>query len=169
VECNALVATTNTSMRDLLFRILNSQKIDHSTISIEFEKLITVGDIVTLHRVAQKKVLSVVNFIQRIDPAERDADPDKLRNVVNYVENAVRTACKQLHNIDGACLIKFLSGSFRLRPLPRLLTVAEARKGITNSGVDSLSSISPSSLPVPLIDSAIVGPADMVSVHVFFV
>ena len=76
-------------MRDLLFRILNSQKIDHSTIPIEFEKPITVGDIVTLHRVAQKKVPSVVNFIQRIDPAERDADPDKLRLIVNYVENAV--------------------------------------------------------------------------------
>jgi len=76
-------------MRDLLFRILNSQKIDHSTIPIEFEKLITVGDIVTLHRVAQKMVPSVVIFIQRIDPAERDADPDKLRFIVNYVENAV--------------------------------------------------------------------------------
>jgi hypothetical protein len=127
-------------MRDLLFRILNSQNIEHSTIPIEFEKLITVGDIVTLHRVAQKKVPSVVNFIQRIDPAERDADPDKLRCIVNYVENALRTACKHLDNIDGGCLIKFLSGSFRLRPLPRLLTVAEARQGITN-GAGSLSSI----------------------------
>ncbi len=140
MECKALVATTNTSLRDLLFRILNSQKIDHSNIPIEFEKLITVGDIVTLHRVAQKMVPSVVIFIQRIDPAERDADPDKLRFIVNYVENAVWTACKHLDNIDGGCLIKFLSGSFRLRPFPRLLTVAEARQGITN-GAGSLSSM----------------------------
>jgi hypothetical protein len=169
VEYNAFVATTNTSMRDILFRILSSQKSDHSTIPITFEKNITVGDIVTIHRVAQKGAPSVVNFIQRIDPAEKDADPDKLRCIVNYVEKTVRTACKQLHKIYGPCLIKFHSWSFRLRPLPRLLTVAEARKGITNGAVGSLSP-EHSSLPVLSVYSAIaVGPADMVSLHVFFV
>ena len=89
LQCKALAATKDPSMMELLCSIYACHKGNYKDIPIIIKKAVTVCDVITLDRAVRKNVVSVVYFVQRIDPAERDADPDKLRFIVNFVENAV--------------------------------------------------------------------------------
>ena len=55
------------------------------------EKAVTVCDVITLDRAVRKNVVSVVYFVQRIDPAETDADSEKLRKLLYTFEQSARS------------------------------------------------------------------------------
>ena len=60
-----------------LLRSINAcHKGNYKDIPIIIKKAVTVCDVLTLDRAVRKNVVSVVYFVQRIDPAETDADSE---------------------------------------------------------------------------------------------
>ncbi len=58
---------------------------------ITIEKAVTVCDVITLDRAVHKKMVSVVYFVQRIYPAESDAESEKLRKFLYTLEQSKRS------------------------------------------------------------------------------
>ena len=91
-------------------------------------KTITLGDIITLDRAVQRDTRSVVYFITKIDPAEIEADLEKLRKLISNLEESLRSATANGKQIQDDSLLNYFVAPFRQRPRPKLLTEHQANK-----------------------------------------
>ena len=187
LQCKALAATKDPSMMELLRSINACHKGNYKDIPIIIKKAVTVCDVITLDRAVRKNVVSVVYFVQRIDPAETDADSKKLRKLLDKLEQRARSKYPKM-NVDEGSLNRLLSAPFRQRPLPKLLTafqsmalvVAEGdgtsisglievqtKEPMVKSGDNSLSGLFSAELTTPVhetVDNSIAG---SISVTIF--
>ena len=92
MQCKALAATTDPMMIELLRTVSLKRNGNFKDIPITLIKTITLGDIITLDRAVQRDTRSVVYFITKIDPAEIEADLEKLRKVILNLEERLRSA-----------------------------------------------------------------------------
>ena len=91
-------------------------------------KTITLGDIITLDRAVQRDTRSVVYFITKIDPAEIEADLEKLRKVILNLEESLRSATANgKTEIQDDSLFNYFVAPFRQRPRPKLLTEYQSK------------------------------------------
>ena len=79
-------------MIELLRTVSLKRNGNFKDIPITLIKTITLGDIITLDRAVQMDTRSVVYFITQIDPAEIEADLEKLRKVIFNLEESLRSA-----------------------------------------------------------------------------
>ncbi len=115
-------------MIELLRTILLEKNGNFKDIPITLIKTITLGDIITLDRAVQMDTCSVVYFIIRIDPAEIEADPEKLRKVIFNLEESLRSATTNGRTqIQDDSLFNYFVAPFRQRPRPKLLTEHQAK------------------------------------------
>ena len=78
-------------MLELLCSILAIHNDNYKDMPVTIEKAITVCDVITLDRAVHKNMVSVVYFVQRIDPAESDAESEKLRKLLYTLEQGARS------------------------------------------------------------------------------
>jgi len=114
-------------MIELLRTILLEKNGNFKDIPITLIKTITLGDIITLDRAVQMDTRSVVYFITQIDPAEIEADLEKLRKVILYLEDSLRSATSNGKQIQDDSLFNYFVAPFRQRPRPKLLTEHQAK------------------------------------------
>jgi hypothetical protein len=91
LQCKALAATKDPSMMELLRSINACHKGNYKDIPIVIEKAVTVCDVITLESAVHKNMASVVYFVQRIGPAESDAESVKLRKLLYTFEQSTRS------------------------------------------------------------------------------
>ena len=115
-------------MIELLRTILLEKNGNFKDIPITLIKTITLGDIITLDRAVQRDTRSVVSFITKIDPAEIEADLEKLRKVILYLDEFLRSATANGKKIRDDSLFNYFVAPFRQRPRPKLLTEHQANK-----------------------------------------
>ena len=116
-------------MIELLRTVSLKRNGNFKDIPITLIKTITLGDIITLDRAVQRDTRSVVYFITKIDPAEIEADLEKLRNVILNLEESLRSATANgKTEIQDDSLFNYFVAPFRQRPRPKLLTEHQANK-----------------------------------------
>ena len=91
MQCQALAATIDPSMLELLrvFSVKNDG--NYKDIPITFNKTITLGDIITLDRAVRKDTRSVVYFVTQIDSTEREADLENMRKAILRLDESLRS------------------------------------------------------------------------------
>ena len=122
LQCKALAATADPSMLELLRVILLKLDGNYTDVPLMFKKIITLGDIITIDRAVQRDTRSVVYFVTQIDPAEREADLEKLRKAILNLEESLRSKTSNQTKIQEASILNYFVAPFRQRPLPKLLT-----------------------------------------------
>ena len=78
-------------MLELLCSILAVHNDNYKDMPITIEKAITVCDVITLDRAVHKNMVSVLYFVQRIYPAESDAESEKQRKFLYTPEQSARS------------------------------------------------------------------------------